>query len=501
MFVQSTKQILVVIMLLAIFLTMTAVPSPLVSVALATTDGESSSSGDFDSGGSGEDDDKDSEPGWLSGLLSSISRLVENMEKLLSGEILQTWFESWIISILDSLVNPVVNIWSKYMIDTPLIGPVGWVNKTWNLSLFYALPLFGLATIPLGWRLWSARDGIGVKQPLNLFLKAAGGCMLTLYFIDFTLVLKNKVSTAMAQVWLKEAYKRLGQEPLTLDAVNGTMMLKAALVEEPANMDSAVTLGTAFYNELGLGWVFLTNPLLLIIGLVMLLSWVLLALLGVSSPVYFSIAVILNRMESIAGWIDLTIRTICIPFLFLISWGICVNVHTPALSTDIGVSPVFVSILIMGCALVLSYFIWFKPAYKAVMSPVTLNGGEVIEKAGARLATMSEYSKLAASRLGFNRLERASYNAGEFGERIKETGAKMKQYGERIKPNMETPGPLIDRTKIFPTKYKPGRTDDAVGSSKQFWKAGHEYITIENGLPVRNPSPPEDGIFMGEYKD
>lgn len=502
MFMQlSRKQILVFIMLLAILLAMVAVPSPLVPVAVAESDGGSSDTGDSDTGSSGEDDEKDSEPGWLSGLFSSISRLVENIEKLLTGEILKTWFESWIISILDSLVNPVVNIWSKYMVDTPLIGPVGWVNKTWNLSLFYALPLFGLATIPLGWRLWSAKDSTGMKQPLTLFLKAAGGCMLTLYFIDFTLVLKNKVSLAMAQVWLKDAYGRLGQEPLSIEAMNGTMMLKAALIEQPENMDSAVTLGTAFYNELGLGWVFLTNPLLLIIGLVMLLSWVLLTLLGVSSPIYFGIAVIFNRMESIIGWINLTIRTIFIPFLFLIAWGICVSVHTPALSTDIGVSPVFVSILILGCALVISYYIWFKPAYKAVMSPITLNGGEVIEKSGAGLATVSEYSKLAAARLGFNRLESASQAAGEFGEKIQGTGAKMKQYGDTIRPNMSTHGPVIDRTKIFPTGSKTDRKTSGGVRNKKYWKDGHEYVTIENGLPVRNPSPPANGIFMGEYKE
>ncbi len=595
------------------------------------------------------DDDEDEEPGWFSGLISAIENLVDNLKQLLSGELLRKWFEEWLISLLDSLINPVVNIWSKYMIETPLIGPVGWVNKTWNLSLFYALPLFGLATIPIGWRLWRAKDSTGIKQPLLLFGKAAAGCMLTLYFIDFILVIKNKISMGIAQAWLQQAYERLGQESLPLDAVNGTMMLKAALVDDPANMDASISLGTAFYNELGLGWVFLTHPLLLIIGLVLLLSWVLLSLLAVSSPVYFAIAVILQKMESIAGWINLAIRTICLPFLFLAAWGICVVSHVSELSTDVGVSPVFVAILVLVAALVASYYMWVKPAYRAVTSPLTLNGGAVIENTGAGLAKMSEYSKQIASRMGFDRLERASHSAGRFGERMKETGSRLKGYGDDIRPDMQNPGSLMDRSKILPTggrtktlgtssgkdqgvpvywenrgsiqdgekgyqtyevvsdhqeklartlkkelepkvleniandafsaritnisqtdferiveeieleakklriplavdrqkqilsmpahqvealdtmkkninsqlsalrspvEVKDGKIhvaenlrgkaeaifEDYFKGKKQYWKVGHEYLTLEKGIPVRNPSPPADGIYMGEYR-
>ncbi len=634
----KARQLLMMVLLLTIIFTIFISYTPFVTVAAAINATEEYT----------DAKEKDKEPSWLEGLFTSISELTKSIEDILSGKALQKWFESWLISLLDSLINPVVNIWSKYMIDTPLIGPVGWVNKTWNLSLFYALPLFGLATIPLGWRMWQAKGGTGIKQSLSLFLKAAGGCILTLYFIDFVLVLKNQASSALAQVWLKAAYERLGQEPLPLKAANGIMMLKAAMVDDPANMDAAVTLGTAFYNEIGIGWVFLTNPLLLIIGLVMLLSWVLLTLLGITSPAYFGIAVILNRMESIAGWINLTVRTIFIPFLFLIAWGVCVNVHTPTLSTDIGVSPVFVSILVLSSALVLSYFIWFKSAYKAVASPLTLNGGEVIEKTGAGLSKMSEYSKLAAARMGFDRFERASNTAGEFGEKMKKAGAKMQQYSEKVKPNMGTHGPLLDRSSSILPEFKIGRKkensnnnteptywenegdqnigersfktytvvpdhqekiveelkvevdakmsesianntftvkldnvdkadftelikkvqsteamqkvplafdsekqlfstvatnaqavsalretinnnldycknnlavrdgkiyvqeafgakaekvmQDYFSDKKQYWKVGHEYLTIESGLPVRNPNPPANGVYMGEYK-
>ncbi|MEG6512397.1 hypothetical protein V6C32_10785 [Desulforamulus ruminis] len=621
----------------------------MIPVAAAEDAGTASndSSGDESSQGD-EDDDEDDDSGWISSLISSIQSLIDNIKDLLSGETLRKWFEEWLISLLDSLINPVVNIWSKYMIETPLIGPVGWINKTWNLSLFYALPLFGLATIPIGWRLWRAKDGTGIKQPLLLFGKAAVGCMLTLYFIDFILVIKNQISIAFAQNWLEQAYERLGQDNLPLDAVNGTMLLKAALVDDPANMDAAISLGTAFYNELGLGWVFLTHPLLLIIGLVLLLSWVLLSLLAVSSPVYFAIAVILQKMESIAGWINLAIRTICLPFLFLAAWGICVVSHVSELSTDVGVSPVFVAILVLVAALVASYYVWVKPAYRAVMSPMTLNGGAVIENTGAGLAKMSEYSKQIASRMGFDRLERASHSAGRFGERMKETGSRLKGYGSDIRPDMENPGPLMDRSRILPTgqnktigttsgksqavpvywenkgsiqdgeqsyqtyevisdhreklvgtlkneldpkileniannaftarvtnisqtdferivgeveleakklriplaidrekqilsmpahqaealdamkkninsqfsalrspvEVKDGKIhvaenlrgkaeaifEDYFKGKKQYWKVGHEYLTLEKGIPVRNPNPPVDGIYMGEYK-
>lgn len=498
-------------------------------------------------------------PDWVYDVIQSVKDLVYTLTHI--NEVLRQWFEGWLISIADSILEPMVNIWGTYMIETPLIGPVGFVNKTWNLSLFIALPLFGLALIPMAWRMWTAQNSLGLKQPVMLFLKAASGCMLTLYIIDFLLVLKNKVSTSLAQLWLKEASERLGQDMITLDMINGIMLLKAGLVSDPANMDASVTLGHVFYNELGLGWVFLAMPLITLITLVMLLTWVLLALLGISAPIYFVIGALLGRMESLAGWVNITVRTIMLPFLFLVTWGICVSVNDPTLSTEVGVSPVLVCLVIMVISLILSWFIWCKPAYRAVAQPVTLNGGEVLERGGQWLAEASSAANAIAKNMGLNRVAETSGEIERFGKKVETFGAESKRYGQRLQPRSSNEVNIIDKDPLpLPTfmwnhserqstdasipaaegiylaptpeaaqticsvlqgkgidakvngshiniKINPGQKEmvdktlsEIYSEKTPYWKAGHEYLTLENGLPVRNPNPPTNGLYMGEYK-
>lgn len=390
---------------------------------------------------SGAEEDSGDEENENKGLIEAIKTAIDNIIELY--ESIQLLFEEGLVGIINKTVSQHLNdalssvagVFGKVYLVTPGIGRIKFVKKAWSVLVIMSIALIGLSLITTAYKVGK---GYGDSQKGRKAAKSVGIAiafvLISLYLVDlgiwaqnwfWTTVLKESLPTI-----LSDHYKNLYEIP-------GDMVLKIAFGNYTMSLDDLMTLEITevFLNPQNgsagglLGLIF-SMTLLFLSGIIGYLRYIVLCGLGIVSPAYLTGGALMGDDRPAAGLLNILIRTITLQSIFDIGWITMVMLSRLEDAADIiysiGIAPVVANIFILLIVLIIAILYWVIPMWKAAKSPVTLAGGEVIERFGDITKTLSSASGSVARNMGWVRAESVSVQGKEMGSKLKELGNKIK---------------------------------------------------------------------------
>ncbi|MDO7785790.1 hypothetical protein P6N53_00900 [Desulforamulus aquiferis] len=524
---------------------------------------DTSSSQVSDSGDS--EDDEDGSGGGLSiGLISSliekIDAFIQTVQDLIPGKLLLKAIKSWIYSIIDDALQPVLGVFGRAFLFTPSVAGQEWVRSGWSTMFFFSLGLFALAVLISGVRIMSAKGLSDIAKPLKVLCGALLASISSLYLVEFFVSFFNFTLAGVVREYLMELGAKcslLGNPESSV--FDGNIILLATLIP-PEQIASAVTQGHSVNYFLGAaGGILLSgfgSFFIAILSVIIGLRYLVLCLLAITAPGYFTGAALTGTWAPLAGWVNFYFRTLLLQLIFILGWIFMVaisdaneTVGSPA--AVVGVSSMLVNLIIIVVMDVVAIFIWVVPGAKAVMNPLTLNGGEFIEKAGDFGMRTSKLAHNVASRFGWDGVRESAYQAHKKAHNMRDFGRDLRNWNvnkpattidrqtfenpgiyeiekpqihggrvaiqipESIAPNLagqikasipEIPeGAMSTRgSRIYISSEYAARAEEIVKEHCErltpYWEVGNQYMIIQNNIPVRSPSPPLNGVNLGPWK-
>ncbi len=512
-----------------------------------------------------EDDDDGDGGGLISTLISKIDQFLQAVIDLVSGTKLFEAIKNWIFSIFDDALRPVLGVFGRTFLFTPSVAGQEWVKSAWSTAFFFSLGLFALAIVISGARIISAKGVTEISKPLQVLCAAMVASIFSLYFVELCIRISNYVFEGIVRQYLVElgVQSSLLGDPQS-NVVDGNILLLATLVS-PEQIDAAVAQGHGVSYFLGAaGGILLSGIggcIIAILALIIGLRYLVLCGLGITGPFYFTASALAGSWEPFAGWLNLFARTLLLQCLFIAGWIMMVAVRaandtagSPA--AVVGVSAMLVNVLIMLVMVVVAVLIWVLPGAKAVMTPLTLNGGEFIEKAGNAGMRMTKFAHGVGSRFGWEGVQDSAYRVHQKARDMRDFGRDLRNMNRntpatpieapikmpKSEPHYETPvvfkietptekgGDLRIRVPgsvvsglakhlagSIPEKnieiqgdtlcVSPNYAYEAKELAKEYckqlvpyWEAGNQFIVIQDRLPVRLMSTPPNGVNMGIWQ-
>lgn len=409
-------------------------------------------------------------PGWVDDLIQKINDMIQMFKDLMSGKLIRDAIKGLIVLWVDEFMSPLYGAFQKSYLFTPQVAEIPLVYKGWSLFSIVGLVALLAGTAFLAIKV--VRGKQDMKKLLYTFIGCFFGLLLSLTVLNFANVGINFFGQ-------KAIEGTLGTTNISYKDLTGQEILKALVIGRDAITDptyQAKTLGQITVETEG-GIFTLLGMLLFIVFplfLVSVIKALVLIILVIFVGIWISRAAFTGKTESLAGFFNLYIRTLIVGLVTAIHWAIFVRMQSDygtgiGFASDIGISPIIFSGLSVLALLVFFFFFWIKPLFKAVISPVTLGGGEVVEKMGRRGVKASETLNAMGKRFGAETLQRKSLN-------FKSTSQKMIAAGQKMQNSR---GAGVSRAASKMTK---GASEDLQGI-KYIEPLEHEWL-VESGTIV-----------------
>lgn len=391
------------------------------------------------SGGSDEGDSGNDSSGLLDTieeLIATIKAFVENIGRILRGDIFDIFVE-WLGKQLQKTIDPVIGAFGTVFLYTPYLHSHPWVHSWWSWTFWMSFGLLFAATVWAGIRVFtaSADPGKDMWKPLKVVGVALVSALTSLYAADFLVMLVNKMGGAILADTVKQVAS-LGKEINLNGKDDGALILGLMF-----SSDAALKHPPLLYQMLVPSGFFLLLIIMLevfILALLALARFFVLCVLAIAAPLYFVMASLTSKMETLVGWWALVARTVLFQLVYAAAWSFCVSVRLAeegaakasgplALPTSVwfGVKATFIEMVILAALIYVTWKYWAAPTWAAVRDPVTLGGGGVLLSAASLASGASRALGLVARTMGNPGAEAAGIKLGEYAGRLRSRGEEL----------------------------------------------------------------------------
>ncbi|MFM9329044.1 hypothetical protein [Paenibacillus mesotrionivorans] len=375
-------------------------------------------------------------PDWVERLMGKIDAMWSTLQDLVSGKLLKDALTNFIIGLVDDALAPLYGVFAKVYLFTPRVAEIAFVKAGWSVFTIVGLVALLFALLIL------AQQIVRGKKEMSKLLKVFLICFISVFFsltiINSINVLVNWFTQSTLSSMLKTVainYQGLsGQEVVKAIVIGTEALTNPTLVSQTAGKVIASTEGGLF--SLFIVTLFEVLPLYL----VSVLKVFVVMLLALFVSGWITATAFTGKMEILIGFLNLYIRTLIVGYVMALHWGIFVKAQTDygsgiGLSTSIGITPIYLSCISAILLIIVLFFFWMKPLFKAVTQPLTLGGGEFVEKMGKYGVSASQTINNIGKRLGSEQIQQRGLDMAQKSKKISEYGKRMqesRQYGKRI---------------------------------------------------------------------
>lgn len=389
------------------------------------------------SGGGGEDDKSVLIPDWVYDLMEKLDAIWTNIQDLISGKLIKEMIDNFIVAITDEFFSPLYGAFAKIYLFSPQIAEIEVVSYIWTM-----LSVIGLSLLTVGLVILVIQVSRGKKSMAALawIFLASFVCLL------MSLTVANFINVGMNWIVQEAMANMLGTEDVDFQALTGQDIVKALVVGADAFNDSsyqAMTPGELVLQTEGglITLIFFGGFVLFPLWIVTVLKTFVAILLVMFVPVWVTMMAYKGNYEVALGWLNLYLRTLLVGVMISFHWAIFVKSQSEygegfGLASYLGIAPLWMAILSMALVIAAAYFFWFKHVIDAVKTPVTLNGGKVIENMGEFGKNASEITNNIAKRMGLEDLQRKTLNWSERSEKMADYGRDLQE--KRLKKYMKS---------------------------------------------------------------
>lgn len=346
---------------------------------------------------------------------------------------------------------------------TPLQAEVDWARRGWNNLFWLAILVMIAAFTYHSWRLISPPPG--AAPPLDR-LKALGLAailmVLSMYAVDFATLMQNTL-------W-RRVLEAIGEPGWTVAA-----FFKAFLGVGTIQSATAAVISFLFTA--------INLVLLIVQGIVTIVRYILLRLVGIASPVYFAVTGFAMYPGPAVTWGWIMLLNVLVQSVFALTWWAAASVQKGIIFGEIGIPAAPIITVILCTTLYLEWRYWLLPTLRALIHP--LSGG--MKAVGAAAGKFGTLLTLLGVMTGQPKLAMAGQKVRAASDRIKE---RQRQLEEIKQLGLQATGTVEGRGK------EPASQADGV----PYWRDGGEYLYYDRGLLVRSAHPPEGGKDQGPWK-
>lgn len=321
---------------------------------------------------------------------------------------------------------------TTWVFQTPLL-----LNYTWIKTLWWNMYVLSIVLCVIGIAISLFQIVTGKKKTkgiLKAFLIALVGCSLSLFITDKTIEIKNNFSNSLIKPVLIEEYhdsnnqkaiidKGLTNEEISFKAFEGKNILKLAFggdLNDEKKMYKTFTEGDEAGGLLVMIW---GMGILWLIGIMGILIYGLLGILGGGSSFWFMLCAYTGDIKPAIGYFNLLIRTLLISVIMNIAWLFSVYINKSNEFENVGRQ--LIACILFTLALVIAVVVWLVWVQKAIKDPVNLAGGIVQDKYGEMLDGSGRVLSHLGSSFGIKYLS-------EKGEELQLVGRERKKIGKEM---------------------------------------------------------------------
>jgi hypothetical protein len=411
--------------------------------AAATSTPSSGSTGSIDgnSGGGGW-----SLPDWsiilgplpkiLADAGEKMDRVTTTVSDVMSGKFLKDSIDNLVILWSDEAAEPLMSVFQKVYLFTPRIAELNFVQTLWSIiTLLCVIALFVGSGI-------LANQVLRGKKEMGALLK---GFIVSLVTSILSLTILNMINVIANWITQVAVEGIIGTEGIDYTSLTGFEILKALVVGADVLTDPSYAGQTLAETLVASGGIFALMlhmwtaiPILYMIAVIKILT-----LMGMAIGVGFWIAYVAftGKLEVLVGYFNIYVRTLLVGLGTTVHWALFVRAqtdygHGEGIWAEIGVSPVLAVPISVSILVVVFFFLWIRPLWRAVRDPLTLNGGQMVETAGKWSERASTALSAVGKRLGSEGLQMRSLNFAAKAKRMQEAGQRMQQSRSQLGKRM-----------------------------------------------------------------
>lgn len=365
-----------------------------------------------------------------------MDRVSDTVGDVMSGKFLKDSIDNLVILWSDEAAEPLMSVFQKVYLFTPRIAELNFVQTLWSIiTLLCVIALFVGSGI-------LANQVMRGKKEMGALLKGFIVSLVTSILSLTILNMINVIANWMTQVAVEGI---IGTEGIDYTSLTGFEILKALVVGSDVLTDPSYAGQTLAETLVASGGIFALMlhmwtaiPTLYMIAIIKILT-----LMGMAIGVGFWIAYVAftGKLEVLVGYFNIYVRTLLVGLGTTVHWALFVRAQTDygngeGIWAETGVNPV-VAVPISVCILVVVFFfVWLRPLWRAVRDPLTLNGGQMVESAGKWSERASTALHAVGRRLGSEGLQKSGLNIAAAAKKMRSAGQRMQsargQLGKRI---------------------------------------------------------------------
>ena len=513
----SKKTRFIAMILCTIFLVLsiwTVAPAPTICMAAQGNNVQTQEAGSLNND---ENDDKDDDENSLlnaiplfilKNLIDTLANYIDVLERILKGELMDVVLE-WFGKQMNVWLLQVIGVFGTAFMFTPALSQIGWIHYCWSFCFWVSISLLVLAAvIATGKVLMGTGSGErgDIWEPLKVLGISFLLSVLSIYLMDFSIYLINKMSTAFLtntlQVVQNAGGVAIGSGVAAGDIPTANLAVKLLFTPDAvfSTQGEPLPLYMVLIQEGGLLLLIICYPLLFSLALVAGARFLLLAGMAIASPIWHVGAALYGRMETLVGFWYQVGKLLILQLVFAVTWLICAQLQlaqigklqvagarsSPNDITGLGL-PATVVVTVILIVLLFVSFLWVRSSWRNTLKdPITLGGGKVILGAGRMMGVTANLGSGLSKRFNSPSWTRRSKKLATAADKTRNLGTRWSA-SSRQTPKRSRVEKWLEKT--------------VSGSKKAYWSEGSHYIVIENGLPVVRPDPPKDGTYMGPWED
>ncbi len=437
-------------------------------------DNSSNSSGSSESSG---DDESDDSSIW--DLVDKINSLIKMLQDFVTGKLLYKALTGVVVTFSDETTATAYDLFEKSFLFMPRVAEIDFVYQSWSFMTYigFGILVFGFGMIAV--HIFKGRT------PLQGVLKTYIICTLLMYASLSVVNIINVGFNLLTEVTLNGLTSSVQVDYKT---IKGDNIIKAFALGSDA-------LTTSTYKEQSIMQILSSEKggvfTMLMFGLTVLLPLCIFVVLKIAAsillpilfPFYISWASLRGKMESVIGYLNITLRTYLAGFAMSSFWGHIIKMQTDTANKkgilfDMGISPTWYAIVLSVILAILLVLFWVIPLVHAVRDPIYLAGGKTLEAMGSLGSRMSNALGDIADRHGLKGLRNAADKWNSSAGKLAERGRRMQDERKRTTDNR---GQKIGQ--LQKGAGKQSRKERAITSPID-WISGTETMEEEDRTPV-----------------
>ncbi len=367
-------------------------------------------------------------PEWVTNLMDKIDGMMENIRKLMSGELVREMINKLMAGWGNEIATPLYGTLAKVFLFTPEIANISIIAKGWSVVMWVSLAIMAVSVIVLASKVFFAKQSLGKMLLLFVF------CSI---FVFYSLTVLHFLNVFVNYVTQKALEATLQQTGVGYQGITGADLLKAMVIgpEVFTNTDyQNIELGNLLVDNGGIFTMigFISNVVVPFFYLA-ILKCLVLFFMTIMINIWVVYVAFTGKYDTLIGALNIYVRTLLVGFICSLSWGWFVRVQqeysaSGGLSGDIiGIAPVYFAQGVVIFEMIIFFFFWVKPLFKAMKEPLHMNGGQVLENMGAKLRNISMMANMAGKRLGLEGMQRTSLNMADKSLKLSKLGSDIKQ--------------------------------------------------------------------------